>query len=311
MLNNIYGVDIDANAVEVTKLSLLLKVLEHEDSETLNRQLGLWHERALPNLSGNIKCGNSLIGPDYYDNQQSALFDEEELHRVNAFDWQSEFAEVFARGGFDAVIGNPPYGASLSSSEAKYLRDLFESAEYQIDTYPLFVEKGLRILKKPSFLGFIIPSAWVLSNYNVKFRKLLVSNKIERLVITPKKTFSDAVVETLILILQKKPKEEYTIEIERWDLEQKITYQKEISEIKSNDGYGFNIYTNPHVSQILGKMQKRSNPLSKIASAVWGIKVYQKGKGKPKQKGHEAKQKIFHSKQKLKDSHRPLTCVRQ
>ena len=70
MLNNIYGVDIDTQAVEVTKLSLLLKVLEDETGETLNPQRKLFHERALPNLGGNIKCGNSLIGPDFYDGKQ-------------------------------------------------------------------------------------------------------------------------------------------------------------------------------------------------------------------------------------------------
>lgn len=113
LLNNIYGVDIDSQAVEVTKLSLLLKVLEHENRESLERQFRLLHERALPDLAGNIKCGNSLIGPDFYDARQMTLLDEEEQYRINAFDWRAEFPEVFGgkgkEGGFDAVIGNPPY----------------------------------------------------------------------------------------------------------------------------------------------------------------------------------------------------------
>jgi len=108
LLNNIRGVDIDLAAVEVTKLSLQLKVLEGENQETLSRQLTLFHERALPDLGENIKCGNSLIGPDFYDGQTS-LFDEEEMYRVNAFDWEAEFPDIMGRGGFDAVIGNPPY----------------------------------------------------------------------------------------------------------------------------------------------------------------------------------------------------------
>ncbi len=66
LLNNIYGVDIDPQAVEVTKLSLLLKVLEGENQDTLERQMKLFKERALPDLGSNIKCGNSLIGPDFY-----------------------------------------------------------------------------------------------------------------------------------------------------------------------------------------------------------------------------------------------------
>ena len=75
LLNNIYGVDIDLQAVEVTKLSLLLKVLEGENEETLGKNLRLFHERALPDLGQNIKCGNSLIGPNFYENRQLSLID--------------------------------------------------------------------------------------------------------------------------------------------------------------------------------------------------------------------------------------------
>ncbi len=91
LLNNIYGVDIDPQAVEVTKLSLLLKVLEGEDEQTLGQQLALFPERALPDLASNIKCGNSLIGPDFYDGRQLALLDEDEALRINVFDWQAAF----------------------------------------------------------------------------------------------------------------------------------------------------------------------------------------------------------------------------
>ncbi|HZZ27292.1 MAG TPA: type I restriction endonuclease [Pirellulales bacterium] len=142
LLAHIYGVDIDPQAVEVTKLSLLLKVLEGENEETLERQLRLLHERALPDLGSNIKCGNSLIGPDFYAQQQMSLLDEEERLRINVFDWQAEFAHIFhlapgespgvapgdspgakSSAGFDAVIGNPPYIRMETFKELKdYLR---------------------------------------------------------------------------------------------------------------------------------------------------------------------------------------------
>jgi hypothetical protein len=105
LLNNIYGVDIDAQAVEVTKLSLLMKVLEEETG-----QLTLGFERALPDLGDNIKCGNSLIDWDYFEGQ--LIRDEAEVERVNPFEWEQGFPEVFAKGGFDAVIGNPPWSES-------------------------------------------------------------------------------------------------------------------------------------------------------------------------------------------------------
>jgi len=99
LLNNIFGVDIDGQAVEVTKLSLLLKVLEGENQDTLDRQLSLFHERALPDLSSNIKCGNSLIGPEFYEHQQMTLMDDDERRRINVFDWHAAFPQVFRSAG--------------------------------------------------------------------------------------------------------------------------------------------------------------------------------------------------------------------
>jgi hypothetical protein len=156
LLNNIYGVDIDSQAVEVTKLSLLLKVLENE--QHLFPQLSLFKERVLPNLDNHIKCGNSLIGSDFYQEQQLGLLDEETLYQINAFDWNTEFADVMKAGGFDAVIGNPPYGALLSSSEIDYLRQKHTTAQYQIDTYPLFIEKAYHLNKKNRYFGMIVPT---------------------------------------------------------------------------------------------------------------------------------------------------------
>ncbi len=101
--------DIDAQAVETTKLSLLLKVLEGESDQTLTMQYHLLHERALPDLGNNIKCGNSLIAPDFYNQQQLDLLDDEARYRINVFDWHAEFPEIMNAGGFDAVIGNPPF----------------------------------------------------------------------------------------------------------------------------------------------------------------------------------------------------------
>ncbi|MEQ8316260.1 MAG: Eco57I restriction-modification methylase domain-containing protein [Phycisphaerales bacterium] len=111
LVSHVFGVDIDSQAVEVSKLSLLLKTLEGVSDATLETQWNIFdrHERALPDLSDNIKCGNSLIGSDFYTGRQSGMFDDEEQYRINAFDWHIGFEEVTEDGGFDAVIGNPPY----------------------------------------------------------------------------------------------------------------------------------------------------------------------------------------------------------
>src|SRR5438445_9944065 len=97
LLDNIYGVDIDAQAVETTKLSLMLKVLEGETQQSLQPVLRMFQERALPDLGANIKCGNSLIGPDFYQQQQMTMLDEEERYRINVFDWHAEFPQIFRR----------------------------------------------------------------------------------------------------------------------------------------------------------------------------------------------------------------------
>jgi hypothetical protein len=173
LLTHIYGVDIDRQAVEVTKLSLLLKVLEGE------QQVSFWGERALPNLEDNVKCGNSLIGPDYYEGRQLTLFDDEELRRVNAFDWQAEFPKAMAAGGFDAVIGNPPYLRIQGLQEyygdqIDYFIEHYQSAVKRFDLYLLFAEKGFNLLAKDGYLGFICPHKFLNSDFGSGLREFFI-----------------------------------------------------------------------------------------------------------------------------------------
>jgi len=175
LLNSIYGVDIDTQAVEVTKLSLLLKVLEGENAETLGKNLRLFHERALPDLGDNIKCGNSLIGPDFYEGKQMSLLDEEERYRINAFDWNAEFSKILQDGGFDAVIGNPPWGADFSALEVVYLRSAFQAAQGKVaDSYALFMECALGKLKVGGLLSHITPDTFLRKEDHLPIRQLLL-----------------------------------------------------------------------------------------------------------------------------------------
>ena len=177
LLDHIYGVDIDAQAVEVTKLSLLLKVLEGENEEAITNQLTLLHERALPDLDQNIKCGNSLIGPDFYDNVQMTMLDQEEQYRINVFDWKKEFPHVFKgdNPGFDAVIGNPPYaGFHEFTRHKEYLMRTYRSARGRFDYYIPFIERSLHLLRDSGFLGFICPSNLMKRSYGASIRALLL-----------------------------------------------------------------------------------------------------------------------------------------
>lgn len=177
LLNNIYGVDIDSQAVEVTKLSLLLKVLEGENKETLNRQLKLLRERALPDLASNIKCGNSLIGPDFYDNQQMTLLNEEEHYRINAFDWNTEFPEIMKEGGFNAVIGNPPWGAEFLINEKKHLMAKFDKIHMRTpDSFNFFLGTGLNFLRNSGLISMIIPNNFFFQHEYAKSREYFVKD---------------------------------------------------------------------------------------------------------------------------------------
>ncbi len=181
LLGNIYGVDIDPQAVEVTKLSLHLKVLEGESEQTVSMQLKLFQERALPDLGNNIKCGNSLIGPDFYDGQTT--FDTEERLRVNVFDWEQEFEEIYGKGGFDAVIGNPPYVRQEGLGEFKaYFQKHYKVYHGVADLYAYFIERGVSLLRPSGLFSYIVANKWMRANYGLPLRSWLKKQHIEEII---------------------------------------------------------------------------------------------------------------------------------
>jgi hypothetical protein len=183
LLHNIYGVDIDPQAVEVTKLSLLLKVLEEESEENVSKQLKLFAERALPSLHHNIRCGNSLVAPDYFDLRQAHPFNMDERKRINAFDWQAEFPLVMKAGGFDAVIGNPPYVRQESLKDQKeYYQSRYAVYQGTADLYAYFIEKGISLLRPGGIFSYIVANKWMRANYGKPLRKFLLTKQIEEIV---------------------------------------------------------------------------------------------------------------------------------
>ncbi len=205
LLNNIYGVDIDSQAVEVTKLSLLLKVLEGENEETLNRQFKLFHERALPDLGSNIKCGNSLIGPDFYKNQQMSFLDDEERYRINVFDWKAEFTEIMKNGGFHAVIGNPPWGATFGDAELHYLKKNHSRVvDRMVDSYLYMIDKALILAKaKEGIVGFIVPSTLLNQIEAKSLRLLLIDKGLSSLINLGQGIFGSKVLNTSTIIVTR------------------------------------------------------------------------------------------------------------
>jgi len=219
LLNNIFGVDIDPQAVEVTKLSLLLKVLENENDESIGKQLVLLQERVLPDLGKNIQCGNSLIGPEYYEGRQLTMgfSDQEEQYRVNAFDWKSAFSQVFIQGGFDVVLGNPPYIRIQTLQESspidvEFFKKRYTSASKgNYDIYVVFVEKGLGLLNEKGRLGYILPHKFFNAKYGEPIREVIAEGKHLAQIIHfgDQQVFANATTYTCLMFLDKAGNKEF------------------------------------------------------------------------------------------------------
>ena len=211
LTSHIFGVDIDPQAVEVSKLSLLLKALEGENDATLSIQFKLFHNRALPNLADNIKCGNSLIGPDYFTG--SLIPDPDVIQRVNPFDWQVGFPDAMKAGGFDCVIGNPPYiriqtMKEWAPLEVEVYKELFHAGRAgNYDIYVVFIEQGLNLLNATGRLGFICPHKFFNAQYGEPARRIIAAGRHLSHVVHfgAQQVFEGATTYTCLLFLTKSP----------------------------------------------------------------------------------------------------------
>lgn len=237
LLNNIYGVDIDSQAVEVTKLSLLLKLMEDENVEGEEKLFKHSDLKILPDLSNNIKCGNSLIGSDYFENKNLSIFGDDEMRKINPFDWDNEFSTVFADGGFDVVIGNPPYVKERGNQEifAPVLQSKYKKYHQgKMDYWYYFLHRAIDVCNDNGFIGFITNSYW-LNSYGA--RKLI--NRVKKELTFKKvvyfddiKVFLNVSGKHMIHIYQKNKKDDTCLYIE---------LDKNNFHNKINDNLGINI----------------------------------------------------------------------
>jgi hypothetical protein len=307
--------------VEVTKLSLLLKVLEGESEQTIVKQLKMFHERALPDLGNNIKCGNSLIGTDFYNTPLTPLFrgekmdsplargaggvSDEERYRINPFDWETEFPEIMkpapagreqGTGGFDVVIGNPPYGYMIPIPEQEYFSTHYSNQDYQKDFYLLFLERYEYLLKSNRLLGVIVSNTWLQSVTFQNIRKYLSTHYCWlRILHLPEKVFK-AVIDTHVLIFQKNDVENKGDRLLNVDIRrgQEITFWHSIpwKDIPKN-GAPINIVAPIENQQLFRKIQKNTIPLLKLCNVFNGIKPFEKGKGNPPQTDQIMREKPY------------------
>jgi len=204
LLHCIFGVDVDLQAVEVTKLSLLLAVLEHESEDTLDQQQALFYtDRVLPDLGKNIRSGNSLIGSDFCV-QGDLLGEMESVAEVNPFGWQSEFSDIFngRDKGFHAVIGNPPWGAEFDNHRLEYLRGAHRRViERMVDSYIYFMDKACQVVSPGGYIGFIVPGT-VLNQVDArKARKLYLDRGLTEVINLGKHIFGPRVLNTSAILI--------------------------------------------------------------------------------------------------------------
>lgn len=161
----------------------------------------------MPTLSNNIKCGNSLIGSDYYRDKNLDLFGKEEMNKVNVFDWDKEFTDIFKNGGFDCVVGNPPFLfiTEISEVERDYFFKNYTTSEYRFDVYGLFIENSLtKILNTNGFISFIIPHTLLANDSFTKLRKMILNNThLKNVIDIGPNVFQGAKNETMIFIAEK------------------------------------------------------------------------------------------------------------
>jgi adenine-specific DNA-methyltransferase len=208
LLNNIFGVDIDNQAVEVTQLSLFLKLLEDETISSTEDVQRTAFSKVLPDLSNNIKCGNSLVGWDILDGH---IFEPEEEKHLNPFDYKNAFSKILNKSGFDVVVGNPPYVKEYTDREIfENVKKSYLSKYYQgkMDLWYFFVCNGLDLLKENGMLGYIAPNNWTTNEgASILRNKVIKDSQITEIVdFNNYMVFDDASIQTMILLLRKSKK---------------------------------------------------------------------------------------------------------
>ncbi len=280
LVNNIYGVDIDFQATEVTQLSLYLKLME---DVTMNDafQFSLLKERMLPDLRRNIVCGNSLIGRDIVQTLHATsvpMFDDDTEHALKPMNFEDAFPEIMKGGGFDVVVGNPPYIRIQALQEfnptiVELLKNKYKSAaKGNYDIYVVFVERALSFLNKAGLLGYILPHKFFNAQYGESLRELIASGKhLSKIVhFGDQQVFKGAMTYTCLLFLQSSSRNEIKVlkvkNLEKWknigEADQGQIHSDEISQKEWNFDVG-------ECSLLFDKLRQMPVKLKDVADRIF------------------------------------------
>ena len=280
LTNNIYGVDLNPESVEITKLSLWLKTASKG--------------KELTALDENIRCGNSLI-------------DDAAVAAEKTFDWAKEYVEIMKGGGFDVIIGNPPYvfaREKINEAEKNYYIQNYTTAQYQVNTYILFIERAFNLLKSKGYFGFIVPNAWLMVSSAKNLREMLLNNsRICEIVNLAGFSFAGVNVETIIINAKKEKAlaNKLTVKLSS-SYDFVFSHTRNQEEFLKNEGFEFKVFSDDSSDRIYKKITENSIILDEVATVKAGLKAYQTGKGNPKQNPGDVKNRPFDFKYKFDEN---------
>jgi type I restriction-modification system DNA methylase subunit len=280
---HIFGVDIDEQAVEVTKLSLMLKMLEGEFGVIPGRNI-------LPMLDKNIRCGNSLISGDTLELKK---YFGDDWYKVKPFNWNEEFRKIMVEeGGFDGVIGNPPWvftrHVALEKNVKKYYQYRYfhgltgfqtgkSKQSGKVNLYAIFLLQGIRLLSKKGMFGFILLNNLLRATVYDIVRKYVLDNCcIDEIVDLKTGVFENVTAATVILILEKnRENSQNIVKIidNRYRNKIDISQTSQIPQISfhNNISYAFNIFVSPLEAALFKKMESKSTKLGELVDVCNGI----------------------------------------
>lgn len=265
--NNIYGVDLNEESVEIAKLSLWLRTAQPR--------------RKLNSLNNNIKCGNSLI-------ENKAVAGDK------AFNWKKEFSKVFENGGFDVVIGNPPYGAFFGNDEKDYISNKYFSYQYKFESYLYFYELGIQILKQNGLLSFITPELFLRLEKSEKIREFLINNaKVIEVKLCGENVFQDVKVNSVVLTLRNIYCENYTFNI---IFENDFSIDFSLNRWKNATNKILEYEISDNYDATIQNILKKSVCLGKLGECVQGLTAYDSYRGHSQE---IIKTRAFHFNEKM------------